>query len=31
LKSAFQGAARQASAFADAKDTFSVGAGFHAD
>jgi hypothetical protein len=27
LKSAFQGAARQASAFADAKDTFSVGAG----
>jgi hypothetical protein len=31
LKSAFQGAPRQASAFADAKDTFPVGAGFHAD
>jgi len=27
LKSAFQGAARRASAFADAKDTFPVGAG----
>jgi hypothetical protein len=31
LKSAFQGAPRQASAFADAKGTFPVGAGLHAD
>jgi hypothetical protein len=31
LKSAFQGAPRQASASADAEDTFPVGAGFHAD